>query len=82
MMVRNIHNGNFEIALLRQVNDELCRKYGLSIVETERSEKAMGISKSRINHYVRNNEKKPIVIRILKNNFMKRTTILKTMADT
>lgn len=58
---KKYHNGNFEIALFRQVNDELCRKYGLSIVETERSEKAMGISKSSINHYVRNDEKMQLI---------------------
>lgn len=60
---KKFHNGNLEIALFRQINDELCKKYGLSIVETERSKKAMGISKSRINHYVRNDEKMQLIKR-------------------
>lgn len=68
---KKYHNGNFEIALFRQVSDELCRKYGLSIVETERSEKAMGISKSRINHYVRNNEKMQLVKKDIDNAIQK-----------
>ena len=68
---KKYHNGNFEIALFRQVNDELCRKYGLSIVETERSEKSMGISKSRINHYVRNDEKMQLVKKDIDNAIQK-----------
>lgn len=68
---KKYHNGNFEIALFRQVSDELCKKYGLSIVETERSEKAMGISKSRINHYVRNNEKMQLVKKDIDNAIQK-----------
>ena len=53
------------------VSDELCRKYGLSIVETERSQKAMGISKSRINHYVRNDEKMQLVKKDIDNAIQK-----------
>ena len=68
---KKYHNGNFEIALFKQVNDELCKKYGLSIIETERSEKAMGISKSRINHYVRNDEKMQLVKKDIDNSIQK-----------
>ena len=57
---KKYHNGNFEIALFRQ-----------AIVETERSEKVMGISKSRINHYVRNNEKMQLVKKHIDNAIQK-----------
>ena len=36
------HNSKVELALLRQTNDDLCRKYGLSVIETEKAEKENG----------------------------------------
>ncbi len=33
------HNSNVEIALLKETNDDICRKYGLSVVETKRAKK-------------------------------------------
>ena len=31
------HNSNVELALLRETNDDLCIKYGLSVVETDKA---------------------------------------------
>ena len=36
---KKYHNGNTEIALLREESDRLCTKYGLSIIETEKAKK-------------------------------------------
>ena len=33
------HNSNVEIALVREINDDLCRKYNLSVVESDKADK-------------------------------------------
>lgn len=48
------HNSNVEIALLRDVNDEICRKYGLYVIESKKSNKEKDIARSRITNYNRN----------------------------
>lgn len=48
------HNSNVEIALLRETNDDICRKYGLSVIESKKSNKEHEIAQSRINNYTRN----------------------------
>ena len=43
------HNSNVELALLRETNDDICRKYGLSVIESKKSIKEHEIAQSRIN---------------------------------
>ena len=33
------HNSNVEIALLKETNDDICRKYGLSVIESKKANK-------------------------------------------
>ena len=51
------HNSNVEIALLRETNDDLCRKYNLSIIKTTRANKGKDIAQNRITNYNRNSGK-------------------------
>ena len=51
------HNSNVEIALLRQTNDDICRKHGLSIIKSTEATTVSDISKSRIANYNRNSGK-------------------------
>lgn len=51
------HNSNVEVALVRETNDDLCIKYGLSVVETDKACKEDEIAKSRIANYNRNSGK-------------------------
>lgn len=55
------HNSNVEIALLRETNDYLCRKYDLSIIETKQANKGKDIAKSRIANYNRNSGKMELI---------------------
>lgn len=55
------HNSKVELALVRQTNDDLCRKYGLSIIETEKAEKESDIASSRIQNYNRNSGKMELI---------------------
>lgn len=55
------HNSNFELALLRETNDDLCIKYGLSIVETDKANREDEIAKSRIANYNRNSDKMALI---------------------
>lgn len=48
------HNSNVEIALLRETNDDICRKYGLSIIKSTKATTVSEILKSRIANYNRN----------------------------
>ena len=57
------HNSNVEIALLKQTNDDICRKYGLSVIESKRALKEKEIAQSRIANYNRNSGK----INLIKN---------------
>ena len=53
------HNSNVEIALLREINDDLCRKYNLSIIKT--TNKGKDIAQNRIANYNRNSGKMELV---------------------
>lgn len=55
------HNSKVELALLRQTNDDLCRKYGLSVIETDKAEKENDIASSRIQNYNRNSGKMELI---------------------
>ena len=55
------HNSNLDIALLKQTNDDLCVKYDLSIVNTNKSNKVSEISNKRIANYNRNSGKMEII---------------------
>ena len=55
------HNSNVEIALLKRTNDDLCRKYGLSVIETKRALKEKEIGQSRIANYNRNSGKMNLI---------------------
>lgn len=55
------HNSNVEIALLRETNDDICRKYGLSIIKSSKATTVGDISKSRIANYNRNSGKMELI---------------------
>lgn len=55
------HNSKVELALVRQTNDDLCRKYGLSIVDSYKTEKENDIASSRIKNYNRNSGKMELI---------------------
>ena len=55
------HNSNVEIALLRETNDDICRKHGLSIIKTTKATTVGDISKSRIANYNRNSGKMELI---------------------
>lgn len=55
------HNSNVEIALLRQTNDDICRKHGLSIIKSAKATTVSDISKSRIANYNRNSGKMELI---------------------
>lgn len=51
------HNSNSEIALMKDISDRLCLKYGLSIVETEKAKQEKVFRDKRIDNFNRSNEK-------------------------
>ena len=55
------HNSNVELALVRETNDELCKKYELSIVKTDKANKEDEIAESRIANYNRNSGKMALI---------------------
>ena len=55
------HNSNVELAFLKETNDELCRKYGLSIIESDKANKESDIARSRTNNYNRNSGKMELI---------------------
>lgn len=55
------HNSKVELALLRKTNDDICSKYGLSIIESDKSEKENNIADSRIQNYNRNSGKMELI---------------------
>ena len=55
------HNSNVEISLLKETNDDICRKYGLSVIETKRALKEKEIAQSRIANYNRNSGKMNLI---------------------
>lgn len=54
---KKYHNGNTEIALLREESDRLCNKYGLSIIETEKAQKEKFYREKRIEKFSRTDKK-------------------------
>lgn len=57
------HNSNVEIALVREINDDLCRKYNFSVVESDKADKKTEIAESRIANYNRNSGKMDLIKR-------------------
>lgn len=55
------HNSNAELAFIRENNDDLCRKYGLSVIESEKANKESDIARSRTNNYNRNSGKMELI---------------------
>jgi len=55
------HNSNVEVALLRETNDDICRKHGLSIIKSTKATTVSDISKSRIANYNRNSGKMELI---------------------
>lgn len=55
------HNSNVEIALLRETNDDICKKYGQSIIKSTKANIVSDISKSRIANYNRNSGKMELI---------------------
>lgn len=55
------HNSNVEIALLRETNDDICRRYGLSIIKSTKATTVSNISKSRIANYNCNSGKMELI---------------------
>lgn len=55
------HNSNVEIALLKETNDDICIKYGLSVVESYKANKQKEILKSRIKNFYRNEGKMELI---------------------
>ncbi len=52
---------NVEVALLRETNDDICRKHGLSIIKSTKATTVSDISKSRIATYNRNSGKMELI---------------------
>ncbi len=55
------HNSNAEIAFLRETSDDICIKYGLSVIESKKANKERDIAKSRIKNYNRNEGKMELI---------------------
>lgn len=55
------HNSNVEVALLRETNDDICKKHGLSIIKSTKATTVSDISKSRIANYNRNSGKMELI---------------------
>ena len=55
------HNSNAELAFIRETNDDLCRKYGLSVIESKKANKETDNARSRTNNYNRNNGKMELI---------------------
>lgn len=55
------HNSNAEIAFLREMNDGICLKYGLSVIESKKANKERDIARSRIKNYNRNEGKMELI---------------------
>jgi hypothetical protein len=55
------HNSNVEIAFLKETNDEICMKYGLSILNTYKANKEKEIAQKRIANYNRSSGKMELI---------------------
>ena len=55
------HNSNAELAFIRETNDDLCKKYGLSVIESKKAKKETDIARSRTNNYNRNSGKMELI---------------------
>ena len=59
---KKYHNGKEDIAFLKETSDNLCLKYGLSIVTTPRAEKEKEFRQKRIANFNRRDEKMQKII--------------------
>lgn len=59
---KKYHNGNEDIAFLKEASDRICLKYGLDIVNTERAEKEKEIRQKSIDNFNRKDEKMKRII--------------------
>ena len=55
------HNSNAELAFIWEINDDLCRKYRLSVIESKKANKEIDIARSRTNNYNRNSGKMELI---------------------
>lgn len=55
------HNSNAELAFLRETSDDLCRKYGLYVIQSEKADKENAIARNRTNNYNRNSGKMELI---------------------
>lgn len=55
------HNSNVELSFIRETSDDLCRKYGLSVIESEKADKENAIARNRTNNYNRNSGKMELI---------------------
>lgn len=55
------HNSNAELAFIRETNDDLCKKYGLSVIESKKANKETDIARSRTTNYNRNSGKMELI---------------------
>ena len=55
------HNSNAELSFIRETSDDLCRKYGLSVIESEKADKENAIARNRTNNYNRNSGKMELI---------------------
>lgn len=55
------HNSNVEIAFLKETNDEICMKYGLSVLNTYKADKEKEIAQKRIANYNRSSGKMELI---------------------
>ena len=55
------HNSNVDLALVRETNDDLCRKYRLSVIESKKANREKEIARSRIENYNRNSGKMELI---------------------
>ena len=55
------HNSNVDLAFVRETNDDLCRKYRLSVIESKKANKEKDIARNRIKNYNRNSGKMELI---------------------
>ena len=55
------HNSNAELAFLRETSDDLCRKYGLYVIESKKADKENVIARNRTDNYNRNSGKMELI---------------------
>lgn len=55
------HNSKADIAFMKQVNDDLCFKNGLSVVDTEKANKSKEVNQARISNFNRSSGKMALI---------------------